>query len=675
MKSGYHFNISFQMIDCHKQILTFEHESIGNLNANPLNSNQSLSLKSQISQAKAGNFNFINVQINIDPNSTFLLTITLNLYNIMTRKLKKLQNSFILQNLNCSEGEIIMLDKSCFKCPDGSYSSNDFPNQIPETCLNCPTNALCNNGYLIFPQQGYWRRSLNSTLMIACLISEACLLSPNDKIDAIINNSLDINEILNNCKEFHFGNLCNQCQLGFGKSNNNSPCEQCTNMKADQIIRALIIISITILYTLYNSKKIINFNQNSDKIFDIVIKIIINHIQRISIILISEIQFSIQDFKAYVNFLGYINLFDENIISNDCFSQKIIYNYNSEDFYYYKSIIILILPILISTTCFLAFALYLMIAFCKLRRKKVKINNIENITTKVKIFNQKNSIFPQNSKTFIIPDKNQQQQHINIRTILLKKFVLFFLIVSFLCYPLLIKSSMNLLNCISIDNFTSETFLYQSPNVRCWIGIHRYAAAPTGIIGLVAWGIIFPLLLWKLIKVSLEMKENPKKKMKNNQIFDEKTFQFFFKDYKKEYYYWESIVFIQKLILNIFSQMKLWTEDNYSRLCNIIFLIIFFHYVHKFQPFSLKSINLLEFISIFATLLTNTSTIGLSSLDIPVFLKITFILAIIGTNIIFFVTAFIVILRETKWKKIFIETKKNLKKIRHSLKSLIENKQ
>ena len=58
----------------------------------------------------------------------------------------------------------------CTKCPQGKYSLEAGA----EECLICPKNAQCLGEDVIRVNEGYWRSSLDSPVIHACLDGDAC---------------------------------------------------------------------------------------------------------------------------------------------------------------------------------------------------------------------------------------------------------------------------------------------------------------------------------------------------------------------------------------------------------------------------------------------------------------------------------------------------------------------
>ena len=94
------------------------------------------------------------------------------------------------------------------------------------SCKTCPNNAFCPGRDRIYPLSGYWRASNESTLILACLVSQACLGFHEAKK---YNNSA-ASELLvkGECLNNHEGALCYECTRGSARSRPRDICEPCS---------------------------------------------------------------------------------------------------------------------------------------------------------------------------------------------------------------------------------------------------------------------------------------------------------------------------------------------------------------------------------------------------------------------------------------------------------------
>ena len=75
----------------------------------------------------------------------------------------------------CISGEALLSSGECTMCSEGFYLL--IPPIEPTSCIACPgpSIATCMGGNLLFPQNNYWRSSLESDVLYQCRNEEACM--------------------------------------------------------------------------------------------------------------------------------------------------------------------------------------------------------------------------------------------------------------------------------------------------------------------------------------------------------------------------------------------------------------------------------------------------------------------------------------------------------------------
>ena len=207
--------------------------------------------------------------------------------------------------------------------------------------------------------------------------------------------------------------------------------------------------------------------QKMNDVNGIIMKIVINHFQRVTLLFVFSIDItSIFDIQSFYDLFKLLSFLTEDLFSNDCFIQY--FSKEPNDFYKLKVLMTLFLPVLFSLFC-------LFIFFCLNRIRSIKF-----LKTSGKL--------------------KKNPSHISCNN----QIILTLLIALFLFYPLIIKCSFSLLNCVKIDNITDESFLYDSPNFKCWENDHLLFLIVGGIVGILFWGTIFPVYLSWVIKKNKE---------------------------------------------------------------------------------------------------------------------------------------------------------------------------
>ena len=147
-----------------------------------------VTIQNSITKSLLGKINFLNLIIIANFNSNFSIFISGYFDPFNNGERSAIVNKDIkFYSQNCSIGEIILVNLSCFKCQSGFFSLIDpMTTEIfHQSCDICPENAQCLGGWIINPNPGFFRRSLNSETIDECLIQVSC----EGLIDKIYNHS------------------------------------------------------------------------------------------------------------------------------------------------------------------------------------------------------------------------------------------------------------------------------------------------------------------------------------------------------------------------------------------------------------------------------------------------------------------------------------------------------
>ena len=162
---------------------------------------------------------------------------------------------------------------------------------------------------------------------------------------------------------------------------------------------------------------------------------------------------------------------------------------------------------------------------------------------------------------------------------------------------------------------------------------------------------LIKLVLYK--KKNEENEENQFQKTEKNDIF-----VFFVKDYKSNFYYWESIIFLTKFFLSFLPNLS---EFLTNEQMNFIYLIIFFSYflmVFFSSPFKIEKINILEKTSIGICVFTRLLMVMSTDAYFNVNLQMTIYSISMGINFIFYCFAGYLMFKLTELKKLLTELHK-----------------
>lgn len=641
--SGMTFNLSFYLADSQGNLLFYDNLSYGNFLSNDSN----ITFERQIVESFGGNLSLYEIMIKCPSSFNFSLIFLVKVFNYVGTKEIIISKNIEFKSRPCVLGQIIKEDLSCISCPKGTFSFIDPNNENPKTqkCLNCPIEADCYGLNLVYPKYGFWRKNNITLMFFNCPIMQSC-------IGYIINEgekNLKINNFVGNCFMGHEGNLCFNCEKGYGRIKHNDTCSKCENI-------ILLIAFITVgsvlavyLYLLFNSYSFVRIKKKKTKIlfYSLLVKMLINYLQSLSLITVEGIKWPYNEVSILYDLRKYSALLESSIYNNNCVLEFL--NIQKEDYFITKFALIWIFPIflwLIVILTIMLHSFYLSLRKCKKRRIKFSFS---------------------------------------------KKMKMSVIITLFYFYPSIISNSSSLMDCIQLEEKTYITYLCKYPDVICWKGVHSKLFHLVGLPSIILWGLAFPfsiyyiLVLKKTIKIKLlknsklfklslflkEKKQTVKKSEMNNQnppniqeinstvldiggkkltsiqykkkisiadkiqknlkeqkkITFENDFNFFFKKqevyatsylfftqgYKAERNYWDSLIFLKKLMLIMIVSLTQIIPHSSS---NFLTLFIFFGHLAmnvKFKPFLETRLNFLENISILATIITNISVAFLSS--------------------------------------------------------------
>ena len=130
-------------------------------------------------------------------------------------------------------------------------------------------------------------------------------------------------------------------------------------------------------------------------------------------------------------------------------------------------------------------------------------------------------------------------------------------------------------------------------------------------------------------------------------------FLFFYKDYKRTFYYWESTIFLLKFVLSLLPNVTGIFGDENIDLIFVVSMLIYFSAVSKFCPFRVEKLNKLEALSTILTIFSRFAIICINSHPNDVLIVVIFFFAFILMNSIFFLLAFYYLVKYNDWKAFF----------------------
>ncbi|CDW88933.1 UNKNOWN [Stylonychia lemnae] len=348
----------------------------------------------------------------------------------------------------CQPGESFSSAGKCQNCEDGiSFSLVQMFE--PGECIKCPNDvAICLGGNQVGPKPGIWRKTNSTDRFFECFYRDACLgmLPP-------LNNPLGV------CAQGYQGLLCSDCKVGFSRTS----------------FQGMLIFMI---------RSTLNSAREEKNVTSIYLKILVNHLQLIS--LIQSFKFDFPD--ELTNFFsGTGDVKDSTstqILSLDCFLDNRINNNDqmNPQLFFQKLIIIAVIPFLI------VFIVLIIWTILKIYYQKKKINLLG------KQFKDKISQLKQ-----IMKKGDQQVQEVAL--IQLKKLmrdatyevsgkiITTVIILLFFMHPTIVEFTVSNFNCYNIEE---ERRVKVDLTIKCWEGNHSFFSYTVALPSLFGWGIGIP---------------------------------------------------------------------------------------------------------------------------------------------------------------------------------------
>lgn len=459
--SGKELNLTFSLYDYFESLIFFDQSSVFNIGIPKETRNHNVKLESTISIIQNGTINFPKLKIFIQSNTSITLLIDGFFQAIKSNYIasNNIMSFFTFKIRECLIGEIILNDLTCFKCPEGYYSlSNPSTKDGVNKCQICPQDAECPGGYFINPRPGFFKFDFFSESVVQCLTFGSCLGLIGRNY-----NERNFTALNGGCLKGNLENLCYYCEEGYGRSSKNEICEDCKTVWLIvyfKFIGYVLFIIFYIILNCYLAEKMNENNFSEEMKLETLNKFIVNHTQQISIIILSS-KFPNADFQIVFELADYLSFSNPFALTNDCMVQFIYYE--KQFFIILKEIVTMILPIIFaSASFFIWFALY----FCMSKLKK---------------FHFLKEKLPKTCKQYM------------------QKISFFLVLSAFMFYALILKSCFLLFDCQHFKVEDNTPYLKLSPNIICWQSIHiKYVLF--GLPGLIIWGLVFPILLAKILK-------------------------------------------------------------------------------------------------------------------------------------------------------------------------------
>jgi len=130
----------------------------------------------------------------------------------------------------------------------------------------------------------------------------------------------------------------------------------------------------------------------------------------------------------------------------------------------------------------------------------------------------------------------------NLRHLTKQRAISSLVIVLFLVHPDIVQYMFSVFNCYNVDG---ESRIFENLAILCEGHYYNIFSLGVGLPGIIIWGLGIPFFAYVLLTTE---------KGRLNTVAVREKYGFLYRGYKKEFYYWETIIMYRKIVL-IFVQV------------------------------------------------------------------------------------------------------------------------
>jgi len=415
----------------------------------------------------------------------------------------------------CIPGEARTL-YSCEKCVAGTYS---FEPSTP--CLTCLANAQCWGNFTVTPDAGYWRSSVLSPVIRACLNPKACLGGVVD------GQPLNLTGL---CEVGYQGNLCQPCQSSYSHTDKNV-CGKCPEPSTNAVRLAFLALALVLVQALMVWLTL-RASVRPKAEHSILIKIMTNYLQLVTLVVGFKLKWpkAVESTFFAQNAVGEAS---EQLFSFDCLIGA---NGSQADVYYWKIVIMALMPLLLIAASVLFWAA---VAW---KKRNWRLMRQECVATIVIIF--------------------------------------------FLIEPNLVDSLFSLFSCQEIE--AGEYWLTVDLSIKCWDHTHTLYMLALGLPGIVVW--VFGVPLGCLCVLT-------RYRRRQDEVWMKMQYGFLMCKYRRHCFYWEFVILYRKVLIIICAVFMTNSIPQQALTIQVILLIAFFLQLHV-EPYTTSQLNQIETLAI-----------------------------------------------------------------------------
>ena len=500
--SGGTLNFSLVLFDEFGNVLELEQDGFFEVGANDFNdsSKKKMELFNNRQTVRKGQATFSELEVIGQPGFSYSLSIN---YISLDSRNNFNQTSSVSLRL-CLRGEEFT-GFQCLFCKKRFYSLHNFTISDSNDlflCQPCQSKALCLGYDSLIPMEGYWRFDKDTTLMVKCNRAIQCpsqdqMIGLGDTETAFQNFKFEYK-----CRTGHYGNLCSQCEVGYGKDSN-LECVRCAYSWL-LYVRFAVISWAVILFLVLQAKTALSFSAN-DSLKRSFLKVIVDHFSFVSFISKLNVDWGsvIQQYFEVSD--KFVTTAPAEIFNFSCFISFVVEDQEVID--WVNMILVSLSPV----------TFLLLVLFWKY------------------VFDFAFALFQR---------RKNPNQKAKPKMGFVKNVIAVFMVVFYNFYPRLILSALFLFKCIKINDSSIDTYLEVNANIQCYSEKHIGLLLLISIPNLLIWGLGVPIFLCFLaFRFKILMKRTAKYEYWR-EILDYLTI-----DYQESKYYWETLLFFQKMLV------------------------------------------------------------------------------------------------------------------------------
>ncbi|CAI2369723.1 unnamed protein product [Moneuplotes crassus] len=592
----YETPLSFDLVDFDGQVMNL----INSVNIKILTNDSNLSVRgSDFAVTKNGTATFDNLIFIGETgmkNKTFRLTSVKLDQQIINQVLdnsdKKYTNFIDISFRYCKPGEIETTLKQCDPCEFRTYT---FEWNSTE-CLPCMDYATCMGETHIDVDEGYWRKSANSSLIIECLNRDACLGNFHPENEGSPTQ----------CKSGYRGYLCTQCDIVDNIKYQPLADFQCSKCPSPALNMFRIIFVATFAFLFLLLLIYINLRKTKESRMSILLRILTNYIHLITVSLSFNVRIP-TNFTSMFSFMNRISSPNETFFSFDCFVNDYEIKLYAPSNNLFKTSLFIFLPVILISAITALFGCIKLVHFIIFL---VKRDCFGKGVIRTNLFNFKRSL------------------------------VVSMICIVFLFHPAFTVKSLSMLLCTRIDENDSRMTYHMEYTCYSWNHIKWVLVISVPL--LVIWVIGLPMVaLWILIKYRHKL-DRPEM---------QSYFLILYQGFRQKTFYWEFVNSFKKFaILAIIAFLNTFPAA-YKIFVSVISLLIFYRFQSNMKPFKYDPYNRLDLVSLTVAIITIFSSIvfvlgykGSFNLHMVV------LLFIFGANLYFLLRWLYLVMILLKWK-------------------------